>query len=314
MTPFPDHLNKLAQFRHFISRAEATWPEFLARRRERLVQAARNEGAAEKVAEDILADFLTIALDWNIQDFNHQVGRADIILTRSRIKRLLIEAKRPGILSWENRILKNALEQAHRYADEQHIKTIAVSDGHIFYAVDIMNGGLKERVRLYLDSDQFQPDSWWISREGVDRPAETLMIHEPVNQESAAEHTAVMTSSDQGSDTPIGILLHKKYGVPANCFAYVPDASNPSTWKLPCWRIYGEKVDTGRLPGAIRAVVTNYRGAHAAVPEKSVPDVLVRLGKAAAKAGKLPNQDPNTKESYRQLYEALEQFDLLGDL
>lgn len=309
MTYFPDHLNKLAQFRNFILRAEAAWPTFQARREDRLIQAKRNGVAAEKVAEDILADFFTIVLDWGIPDLNHQVGYADIILTRSGIKRLLIEAKRPGFLDWGNKTLGDALGQAHRYADEQRVKTIAVSDGNIFYAVDIVNGGLKDRVRLHLDSGQFQPDSWWVSKEGVDRPAEILAAHRIMNE----ENTMATASSEEAGHTS-EILLHKKYGVPANCFAYVPDASDPSTWKLPCWKVYGEEVDTGRLPGAIRAIVTNYRGTHATIPEESVPDILVRLGKAASWARKLPEQDPNPKDSYRQLYEALDQLGRLGDL
>jgi len=307
MASFPEHISKLAQFRNFISHAETTWPAFQALRAERLTQAQRNGGAAEKVAEDILGDFFTTALDWGVSDLNHQVGRADLILTRSGIKRLLIEAKRPGLLmNPGNKIFRDALEQAHRYADEQHVRTIAVSDGNIFHAFDIVNGGLEERVQLRLDSAEFLPDSWWISKEGVDRPAEILVQNESANEED----TGVIVSSDEMGE----VVLHKKYGVPSNCFAYVPDASNPSTWKLPCWRVYGEEVDTGRLPGAIRAVVTNYRGARATVPEESVSDVLVRLGKAAAKARKLPGQDPNPKDSYRQLYQALEQFGRLGDL
>jgi hypothetical protein len=306
MDPFPEHLSKLAQFRNFISHAETAWPAFQALRAERLTQAQRNGGAAEKVAEDILGDFFTTALDWGISDLNHQVGRADIILTRSGIKRLLIEAKRPGLLNGENRIFWDAREQAHRYADEQHVRTIAVSDGNVFHAFDIVNGGLEERVQLRLDSTEFQPDSWWVSKEGVDRPAEILMQREFANEENI---DVTVPPGEIGE-----VLLHKKYKVPANCFAYVPDASDPSTWKLPCWKVYGEEVDTVRLSGAIRAVVTNYRGAHATVPEESVSDVLVRLGKAASKARKLPGQDPNPKDSYRQLYQVLDQFGRLGDL
>ena len=74
-------------------------------------------------------------------------------------------------------------------------------------------------------------------------------------------------------------------------------------------------VDEQHLPGAIRAVLSNYRGTHIkAVPESALGDVLVRLGIAAAEIRKLPGQAPKPLTSYQLLYDALHQMQRLGDL
>ena len=50
------------------------------------------------------------------------------------------------------------------------------------------------------------------------------------------------------------------------------------------------------------------------IPEAAVPDVLVRLGQAAARLGKLPQQTPETAEVYLQLAAALDQLGRLGEV
>ena len=86
------------------------------------------------------------------------------------------------------------------------------------------------------------------------------------------------------------------------------------TWKLP-HRLADGSVDEKHLCGAIRAVTSNYRGTRVkSIPEKALPDVLVRLGKAAAETGKLPGQNPNPQQSYQQLYDALKQLNRLGEV
>lgn len=305
-----NELSKLSQYNKFVKHAEAAWPEFQERRNNRLIQAGRNDGASEKVAENILEDFFTIALDWNLSDINYQLHYADMVLTRSGINRIIIEAKRPDSLDFERASLDRAIEQARRYADEQRIKTIAVSDGVIFYAADIINGGLKPRARFKLDIPAFCLNSWWVSREGVDRDSKNL-VSETFTQTGSVANREDSYTEDESAEP---VLLHAKYNIPAICFAYAPDATNPNTWKLPCWEVYGKKVDEKRLPGAIRSVVSNYRGAHASIPEEAVPDVLVRLGKAAAMINKLPSQDPNPKKSFQQLRDVLYQIGRLGEV
>jgi hypothetical protein len=109
-------------------------------------------------------------------------------------------------------------------------------------------------------------------------------------------------------------LLHPKYKVPARCFAYVGDPNNTATWKLP-YRLADGSPDTKRLPKAIQAILSNYRGVKvSSVPEKDIPDVLVRLAHAAASQGRMPQQSGDTAPVYIQLAEVLEQLGRLGEV
>lgn len=299
----------LAGFRKFMERLPASWRDFLAQREFRLAQLARNGLAAEKVAENIVEDFLTIALDWSLSDLNNQLHYADIVLTSLGIKRLLIEVKRPGSLRWDQPSLEAALSQARRYAAEQRVQSIAVSDGTLFYAADIVNGGLQNRARLQLDSGEHSPDAWWLSVDGIYRLATTL-----AERPAAGSASSVSQEEIEVPVPTVGVLLHPKHKVPAECFAYVGDPSRTATWKLP-YRLANGSVDQGHLPGAIRAVLSNYRGARVkTIPEAAISDVLVRLGKAAAEICKLPGQTPKPLESYQQLYDALHQLQRLDEI
>lgn len=289
---------------------EASWPDFLARRRERLVQRQRYGTAAEKVAENILDDLFTMALDWQVGDLNNQLDYADLVLTKQGLKRLLVEVKRPGSLSWDQPSIERALAQARRYADEQRVRSIAVSDGTLFYAADIANGGLRTRAKTRLDRDTPAMDLWWVSVDGIYRDAVVL---------DALRDDARLSSEEpdfgDAADTPpeTGRLIHPKYGVPVECFAYAENAADPRTWRLP-YRLADGAVDERRLAGAVRAVVSNYRGTRVNLPEAAVTDVLVRLGRAAAELGKLPGQTAKPLRTYRDLWEVLHQLDRLADV
>src|SRR5439155_1149038 len=105
-----------------------------------------------------------------------------------------------------------------------------------------------------------------------------------------------------------GQLHPHKYKLPCQCFGYVGDASDPSTWKLPYCHADGS-IDASRLPKAIQAILTNYRGATVhGIPEKAIPGVLARLEEAARQAGKMPDQSPETATVYHQLAEVLAQL------
>lgn len=91
------------------------------------------------------------------------------MLTRLGIKHLIVETKAPGALSWSSHAVDAALEQARRYAAEQKVRCVAVSDGHMLYAADIRNGGSRDRVFCSLE-DQEPPQSlWWLSIDGIYR-------------------------------------------------------------------------------------------------------------------------------------------------
>lgn len=113
--------------------------------------------------------------------------------------------------------------------------------------------------------------------------------------------------------TPIE-LLHPKHKLPARCFAYVGDVADTKSWKLP-YLLSDGYPDLKRLPKAIQAVITNYRGANVArIPERQIPDVLTRLGFAAVKAGKMPFQDKRAALIYRQLEARLEKLGRLEEI
>ncbi len=300
----------LSSFNKFNNDIEQRWKTFLDRRQTRLVQELRYSTASEKVAEDILQDFFTIALDWQIININNQIKFADIVLTHQGLKRLIIEVKRPNSLSWNKTSIEKALEQAYGYAQQQRVTSIAVSDGSIFYAADIKNGGLEDRVKLHLDNENAPPNLFWISVNGILRPVEQLQSDDNLVLDKDALSKPITTYN--ANKDPV--IFHPKHKTPARCFAYVADPLKPATWRLPYRNIDGN-VDNAHLPGAIRALVSNYRGAHnKTVPEEAVPDVLVRLGRAAWEAKKMPGQITKPLESYKQLYDALYQLDRLDEI
>jgi len=296
----------LASHRRCCERLTAEWPGFLKMREERLAQQRRFGTAAEKVAENILEDLFTTVLDWRVSEVNNQVGYADLVLTRLGVKYLIIEVKRPGALAWNERAVDLALAQAHRYADEQKVRAVAVSDGVMLYARDLVPGGSRDRVFARLDRAEAPTDLWWLSTDGIYRPREdasgaSLRLLPPAP--SVASPVANLAEAG---------LLHQKYQLPACCFAYVGDATNPKTWHLPYLRADGTP-DLARLPKAIQAILSNYRGAHvSSIPEAAVPEVLVTLARTARTLGKLPTTGAGSARVYVQLQEALEQLGRLA--
>ena len=224
------------------------------------------------------------------------------------IKYLIVEVKRPGALAWNHRAVEEALDQAMRYADEQKVKCVGVSDGVMLYAADIQHGGLHDRVFVSLESQE-PPDSlFWLSVHGIYRPRS--------DSEDAALHL-LPEALHEPSDEAITLkdaFLHPKYKIPAHCFAYIGDACDPRTWKLP-FRLADGNPDVKRLPKAIQAVLSNYRGVKVSgIPERDIPEVLVRLAMAAVQIGKMPHQSGEPSPVYQQLSEALEQLGRLDEI
>lgn len=65
-------LESLASYRHCVDRLSANWPGFLEKRHARLAEQERHGIAAEKVAENILEDLFTGALDWGLSELDHR--------------------------------------------------------------------------------------------------------------------------------------------------------------------------------------------------------------------------------------------------
>ncbi|MGA9884568.1 MAG: hypothetical protein WBQ34_12690 [Candidatus Acidiferrales bacterium] len=300
-----EHLAGLASYRHCTERIQNAWPEFLTKREQRLEQQRRLGEACEKVAENILEDLFTAVLDWSLTDFNNQVEHADIVLTDHGIKRLLVEVKRPDSLAWSRRAVESALGQAMRYACEQKVKAVAISDGVMLYAADIADGGLRDRVFVSLREADPPLDLWWMAVQGIWREREfnqgariRLLPEEPVENDH-----------ESPTGEPPEALLHPKYHLPATCFAYVGDYSKPRSWKLP-YLLADGAVDAKRLPKAIQAILSNFRGVKVSgIPETAIHAVLERLATAARKTGHMPPEACNPAQIYRQLADALEQLD-----
>ncbi len=298
----------LASYDRCLARLRSQWNVFLEKRRDRLQQQERHGQAAERVTENILEDLFTVALDWRLSDVDLQIDYADFLLTRLGIKYLIIEAKRPGALAWSLPAVSAALEQGRRYADEQRVHCVGVSDGKMLYAAEVAHGGLRDRVFVELDGPEPPEMLWWLSVHGIYRPCVGTGDPSPRLLPGEPASAAAQSASTNG------VLLHPKYEIPSRCFAYVGDATKPSTWKLPYLRADGS-TDTARLPKAIQSILSNYRGAKVTgIPDAAIGDVLVRLALAAHDVGKLPGQAGATAPAYEQLFAALDQLHRLGDV
>jgi hypothetical protein len=300
-------LDHLAAHRRFIARATTAWPGFRSRRRERLAQAERHGHAAEKVAENILEDLFTGPLDWALADVDYQVDFADILLTRLGVKHLLVEVKRPGSLAWNRHAVDAALLQAEGYARRQKVGAVAVSDGHLLYAADVTAGGHRDRMFVSLEADEPHADLWWVSLDGIYRPRPDVLMGPGL--------VPVAGAPTPGSGEPgVPGLLHPKYRLPASCFAYVGEPDHTASWHLPYCAADGT-IDPRRLPKAIEAILSNYRGGHVtSIPGPAIPDVLVTLGRAAHELGRMPGQAPESAPAYVALARALDQLGRLGEI
>jgi hypothetical protein len=301
-------IEDLASYHRCLERIHQTWGTFLERRQGRLAQQVRLGIAAEKVAENIMEDLCTIVLDWKLADLNNQVQHADLLLSRLGIKYLLLEMKRPGALAWNRRAVEAALDQARRYAAEQKVACVGISDGIMLYAADIEHGGARDRVFVHLESPAPPDALWWLSVHGIYRPREEA--------QDAALRLLPDAQIEAGPLTtpPEAGLLHPKYRLPAHCFAYVKDAADPRTWKLP-YLLADGRPDGARLPKAIQAVLSNYRGTKVSgIPDRAIPDVLARLGQAACGIGKMPFQGGDAAPVYNQLAAALDQVGRLEEI
>ncbi len=276
------------------------WPTFIAKRNDRLAQERRFGTASEKVAENILEDLFTTVLDWSLTEVNNQVDYADMVLTRSGIKHLLIEVKRPGALAWQRASVTKALEQARRYADEQKVAAIAVSDGVMIYACDLRDGTYRDRVFARLDQPEVPLDLWWLSKDGIYRERK--------------DRPELLPSAPTPTPPTTDELRHHKYDLPARCFAYVGDATDARTWRLP-YLLADGMPDRARLPKAIQAILSNYRGEHVgSVPEPAIPEVLVTLARTARDMGKLPVHGHDAPTAYVKLEAALDQLGRLAEV
>jgi hypothetical protein len=277
----------LARQRRCVEQVRARWPAFLQARQAHLRSHSVGHSPSEKVAENILCDLFTRVLDWTTEQARLQENLIDLTLTRLGVKYLIVEAKRPGSLDGPGSIGR-AVRQARGYAEEHKVDKIAVSDGCILEAYDLAGERLDLRVRIHLAAAEPPEGLWWLSTRGIYRVPGVMETAPPG-----------LTADDD--------LLHPKYHLPVSCFAYVGDPRRTSTWKLPYLESDGT-VDSRRLPKAIQSVLRDYRGEQVRLPEEAVPGVLTRLADAAARQGRMPDQDPTPAPIYLALRDSLRQF------
>ncbi len=82
------------------------------------------------------------------------------------MKFLIVEVTRPGSFDGRGSIL-HALAQARRYATDLNVSRIAVSDGCVLEAYDLLPGGLRPRVVAHLADCQPPENLWWLSTRGI---------------------------------------------------------------------------------------------------------------------------------------------------
>lgn len=186
-------------------------------------------------------------LDWEKCDLKYQTGYSDIILSKLSYKYLVLEAKKPGSFG-QQADMDEAIAQARRYADQQNIPCIAVSDGKYLYVADCCNGGLKDR--LFIDLSASAPPAealWRLSVYGINRSYDESIT--TVLVPKAVEHL------EQASLNIADVMLHPKYKLPVQCFAYAPHAHLPKTWKLPYRLSCGKPVESnGRIGNHLRDI------------------------------------------------------------
>ena len=284
----------LSNKRKIITKGKNNWKAFLENRKCRLDQINRNKTASEKITENILEDLFTKVLDWSLSDWNNQINRCDLGLTKGKIKYLLIEAKFPNSFSNKSNIGK-AFFQVMRYAKEQRVKKVAISDGYRLFIANLCENYSSHQncLEIFLDVEDFPEELWLLSVHG---------IYRELPEKTKKDSDIIGFFSDQHS------LLHHKYKLPYQCFAYVEDLENTRSWKLPYLLINGE-VDETRLPSAIRSIISNYRGEKVNIPEENIPAILKKLEIAARKLRKMPDQSFKTAKTYNHLAEIIKQFE-----
>jgi hypothetical protein len=296
---------ELAGYRRCVEQITARWPDFQQERAAHLAQQARFDKVPEKVAENIVGALFTSVLGWADQDLNWQLQRADLVVTHNFAKYLVVETKRPGSLK-SRKALDAAVDQAWGYAGEQRVKQVAVCDGFLLYAADIVNGGLRPRICVDLAQSAPPHDAlWWVSLDGIYRTCEAPPDMAAFRWPDDAPRAGAGAAGE-------GTLLHPKYKLPTHCFAYVGNPADTGTWKLP-YRLADGSTDLKRLPKAAQALISNYRGVKVGgIPDEAIPAVFRRLGEAASAAGKMPAPGVAVAAVYQQLAQILEQLTAAG--
>jgi hypothetical protein len=80
---------------------------------------------------------------------------------------------------------------------------------------------------------------------------------------------------------------------PASAFAYVPDETKPSTWKLRLWDDLESKETPAQVSRAIQAITTGFRGNKAEIPLEDMPKVISAIRTAWNKVHTAADEKPD---------------------
>ena len=98
---------------------------------------------------------------------------------------------------------------------------------------------------------------------------------------------------------------------PAEAYAYVPDAKDPSSWKLRLWETPEKKVTAAQVGRAVAAIGKGFRGQKVQIPDAARAGVMAKLRAAWKKA----NPDKKPADAPAALKEAAtEELGQIGDL
>ena len=147
-------------------RIEAAWPEFVAGRTKRLKSHPASAPLA-KVTELILEDLLTNVLDWPLGSLTPQVSGNGFALSDRGTTSLIVAVEHAGALVWNRQAVAAALNQAAAYARKHGVGCVAVTDGVMLYAADLVGSRLRDRLFVSLSSSEAPYELWWLSVHGI---------------------------------------------------------------------------------------------------------------------------------------------------
>jgi hypothetical protein len=167
--------------------------------------------------------------------------------------------------------LNEALEQAAKYAARNHVKHFFAFDAEVIALATQEGNTISVMKELRVDGEESPEDLYFFTEYGLskvsDEPLRSFQFVEPL-------------SSSSEYKTHHGVSLSR------DCFAYVGDPRDKTTWRLP-YRNPDLTVDTSRIDKAVNYLLSpgGYRGI--TVTDKSIPEgASVYVARTLAKAYK----------------------------
>ena len=91
------------------------------------------------------------------------------------------------------------------------------------------------------------------------------------------EHAAFVRAQARARVEKAETKREKGQDFPAAAFAYVPDSSKPSTWKLRLWDSLEAKATPSQVGAAVAALGKGFRGKKVQIPAAALPGVKAKV-------------------------------------